>query len=158
MSSTWLDTHAAAAAGTVMLPANSSALPRVFSPWVLRHMLLALRAVGANLPAAVLCQLLPAPYLPLAFHLLSSSPLLDSATTHAYIQCIWEVPLLELLASRLEAAGDTATLALVLSVLALPSCNAHNPPFVRRAHVRRCSLRFFRLLASQLGAGGEFRG
>ena len=61
-----------------------------FSPQ-LKRLIVCLEAVGLDLPAAVLCQLLSPSHLLHAFRLLSCCPLLDVQVLLPAIQCIWEV-------------------------------------------------------------------
>eukprot|EP00850_Spirogloea_muscicola_P000361 SM000001S04763 [mRNA] locus=s1:2050217:2052180:- [translate_table: standard] len=62
----------------------------VFTPWVVRRMITSLRILGANLQAVALCQVLPAPALESAFHILQESSLIGRTTAEAYLPCIWE--------------------------------------------------------------------
>jgi integrator complex subunit 8 len=74
---------------------RSSSMPRdVFTPWVIRRMVAACRAIGASLQAAVLCQSLPQPDHESAFHILQENPLIVARDAAAYFDCVWEVSMM----------------------------------------------------------------
>eukprot|EP00897_Mesotaenium_endlicherianum_P004280 jgi/Mesen1/3880/ME000208S02890 len=130
---------------------QSAAMSRhVFTPWVVQRMTSALRAVGAPLQAALLCQALPAPDHDLAYRILQSSPFIGSDDAAAYFDCIWELPILELLVHMHAQAGDEERVAGLIALVHQPGLNAHNPPAVRQAHVQAVEQRLLQRLAGEL--------
>ncbi|KAL2653025.1 hypothetical protein R1flu_021153 [Riccia fluitans] len=86
---------------------RSTSMPRdIFTRWVIQRMVAACRAVGAGIQAAVLCQCAPAPEHELAFRILQENTLIVDRDAAAYFECLWEVPILELLVNLHAKAGD----------------------------------------------------
>lgn len=68
----------------------------------------------------------------------------------AYFDCVWEVPLLELLVHMHAKSGDHERLSALISLLQQPALNAHNPQSVRVAHVASLEQRFLQRLCEEL--------
>ncbi|CAK9238563.1 unnamed protein product [Sphagnum troendelagicum] len=130
---------------------RSSSMPRdVFTPWVIRRMVAACRALGASLQAAILCQSLPQPDHESAFHILQENPLVVARDAAAYFDCVWEVPLLELLLYIHAKSGDEEQVTALIALLQQPALNVHNPPSIRIAHVGSLEQRFLQRFAGEL--------
>lgn len=130
---------------------RSSAMPEeVFTQWVLRRMVQACRLIGATVQAALLCQKLPGPDHELAFRILQENSLIVVRDAVAYFDCVWEVPLLELLVHMHAKGGDHERHSALISLLQQPALNAHNPQSVRVAHVASLEQRFLQRLCGEL--------
>jgi integrator complex subunit 8 len=130
---------------------RSSAMPEeVFTPWVLRRMVSGCKAIGATVQAALLCQKLPGPDHESAFRILQENSLIVVRDAVAYFDCVWEVPLLELLVHMHAKSGDHERQSALISLLQQPALNAHNPQSVRVAHVASLEQRFLQRLCGEL--------
>lgn len=130
---------------------RSSAMPEeVFTQWVLRRMVQGCRLIGATVQAALLCQKLPGPDHEFAFRILQENSLIVVRDAVAYFDCVWEVPLLELLVHMHAKSGDHERHSALISLLQQPALNAHNPQSVRVAHVASLEQRFLQRLCGEL--------
>ncbi|CAM6112649.1 unnamed protein product [Calypogeia fissa] len=122
----------------------------IFTPWVIQRMVAACRSVGAGIQAAVLCQCLPVPDHELAFRILQENSLIMDRDAAAYFECIWEVPILELLVHLHSRAGDEERVTQLIALLQQPALNVHNPSAIRQAHISTMEQRFLQRLAAEL--------
>ena len=130
---------------------SSAMTEEVFTQWVLRRMVQACRAIGATVQAALLCQkILPGPDHESAFRILQENSLIVVRDAVAYFDCVWEVPLLELLVHMHAKSGDHERHSALISLLQQPALNAHNPQSVRVAHVASLEQRFLQRLCGEL--------
>lgn len=129
---------------------SSAMTEEVFTHWVLRRMVQGCRAIGATVQAALLCQKLPGPDHESAFRILQENSLIVVRDAVAYFDCVWEVPLLELLVHMHAKSGDHERLSALISLLQQPALNAHNPQSVRVAHVASLEQRFLQRLCEEL--------
>lgn len=111
-------------------------MPRdIFSPWIIGRMIRACRAIGAGLQGAVLCQCLPIPDYDLAFRILQDSLVIMDQDMELYSECIWEVPILELLIHMHTKSGDETRVRSLILLLQQPTLNVHNPSSIRKSHI-----------------------
>ncbi|KAL3684796.1 hypothetical protein R1sor_002818 [Riccia sorocarpa] len=122
----------------------------VFTRWVMQRMVAACRAIGASIQAAVLCQCAPAPDHELAFRILQENTLIVDRDAATYFECLWEVPILELLVNLHAKAGDEERVNTLIGLLQQPALNVHNPPAIRQAHICTMEQRFLQRLAGEL--------
>eukprot|EP00271_Cylindrocystis_brebissonii_P005141 TRINITY_DN1708_c0_g1_i1.p1 TRINITY_DN1708_c0_g1~~TRINITY_DN1708_c0_g1_i1.p1 ORF type:complete len:996 (+),score=173.57 TRINITY_DN1708_c0_g1_i1:418-2988(+) len=129
-------------------------IPRsIFTPWVLRRLIASLRHVGAAFPAALLCQMiLPEPDLDTAFQILQGAPVIGAREWATFVDCVWEVPLLELLVHK-HAQTDESRVTDLIKLLQQPVLSAHNPPFVRMVHVETLQQVLLQRLAGEFLIG-----
>lgn len=129
---------------------KKNVFPRnVFTPWVLGRLTNALLTCGATLPAAVLCQLaLPTCDFSTAFRVLQETPVIGEREFQTYLDCIWEVPILELLVALHSRSGDEARVTAVTARLQHAPLAAHNPSGLRSCHVALLERKFMRQLAA----------
>lgn len=130
---------------------RSSAMTKeVFTQSVLRRMVQCCRMIGATVQAALLCQKLEDPDHEYAFRILQENSLIVVRDAVAYFDCVWEVPLLELLVHMHAKSGDHERHSALISLLQQPALNAHNPQSVRVAHVASLGQRFLQRLCEEL--------
>ncbi|KAG0631525.1 hypothetical protein M758_1G260700 [Ceratodon purpureus] len=129
---------------------SSAMTEEVFTQWVLRRMVQGCRAIGATVQAALLCQKLPGPDHESAFRILQENSLIVVRDAVAYFDCVWEVPLLELLVHMHAKSGDHERHTALIALLQQPALNAHNPQSVRVAHVASLEQRFLQRLCGEL--------
>ncbi|XP_024540293.1 uncharacterized protein LOC9634489 isoform X1 [Selaginella moellendorffii] len=121
-----------------------------FTPWVITRMIAACKEIGAQLQAAILCQCLPDPDYESAFQILQANPLIVDQDAALYFDCVWEIPILELLVHMHAKAGDRARVNTLISLLQQPALNVHNPASIRQAHIAAMEQRFLQRLYAEL--------
>ncbi|KAG6553859.1 hypothetical protein Mapa_004776 [Marchantia paleacea] len=127
---------------------SSSMCRDIFTRWV--RMVAACRAIGAGVQAAVLCQCPNTPEHETAFRILQENTLIVDRDASAYFECLWEVPILELLVNMHAKAGDEARVNILIGLLQQPALNVHNPPAIRQAHISTMEQRFLQRFAGEL--------
>lgn len=116
----------------------------------IRRMVAILSGLGGSLQAAALCQLLDPPDFHLAFQILQAWPVIGADAGAAYFECIWEVPLLELLVYMHVQSGDAEGARSLVKLLQRPHVNAHNPKEARGPFVEQLRGRLLRNLSQEL--------
>ncbi|EFJ19480.1 hypothetical protein SELMODRAFT_111174 [Selaginella moellendorffii] len=114
------------------------------------RMIAACKEIGAQLQAAILCQCLPDPDYESAFQILQANPLIVDQDAALYFDCVWEIPILELLVHMHAKAGDRARVNTLISLLQQPALNVHNPASIRQAHIAAMEQRFLQRLYAEL--------
>jgi hypothetical protein len=119
----------------------------VYSKGVLWKVIKCLRALRANVQAAVLCQLIPEEaqqgHFATAFQILQSDvPALDGR----YFQFIWELPLLEMLVFVYNKRKEDQKVNELLQLISKPALNINNDPQIRARTIACMKTNFFKAL------------
>jgi len=114
----------------------------------IRRMAESLQAMGRPLPAAAVLQTLSPPDVTAAMQLLhptTPSAALAMTRDAAFLECFWEIRLLEVLVQRAHAL-KADNIARVKQLIQRPTLNFHNPPEVRKRAIEALQSRLLSLL------------
>lgn len=139
----------AAAINSNCFTIRPSCLPTdTFGKELVRRLLAVTVKLNLLLPAAVLCQCLsPGPDYAVAYQIVQSQP--PAKLDAAFLEFIWEVPLLELLTHLYATAKSSSKVAYLTQLMQRPNFSVHNPPLVRGAAVAALQQRFLQKLAAK---------